>query len=167
MSRLNHLGRVIPPEMLHTVAAIHDKQTKRTFCSLLGCKTLSNGQWQQVAWPIRYGGFGMTSLSSTSAFAFVSSWAHSLSQLPQCFPDTSLVVDRLISNKEDNTISHSLHQAIHPNYHLSSLTTEIKLQRKLTDSLLRSEVSDRIDSSTCPKEVSRLRSIQGRGGGHH
>ena len=105
----------------------------------------------------------MPSLSSTSAFAFVSSWAHSLSQLPQRFPDTSLVVDRLISNKEDNAISHSLHQAIHPNYHLSSLTAEIKLQRNLTDSLLRSEVSKRIDAATCPKEVSRLRSIQGRG----
>ena len=25
VSRLNHLGRVIPPEMLHTAAAIHDE----------------------------------------------------------------------------------------------------------------------------------------------
>ena len=33
----------------------------------------------------------------------------------------------------------------------------------LTDSLLRSEVSKRIDSAICSKEVSHLRSIQGRG----
>ena len=156
---------MIPPEMLHTVAAIHDEQTKTTFFCLLGCKTLSNGPVAASSVAYQIGRFWYDfALIHISICLCIILGSFSVTVVT-ALPDTSLVVDCLISNKEDNTISCSLHQAIHPNYHLSGLTTEIKLQRKLTDSLLRSEASEGIDSATCPKEVLRLRSIQGSGAG--
>ena len=65
----------------------------------------------------------------------------------------------------DNSISHSLHQATPPNYSLSNLGSGSKLQQKLTDSLVKTEVSERINFASFSREASRLRSIQGRGAG--
>ena len=108
----------------------------------------------------------MTPLASISAFAFLLSWVHSMLILPQRFPDISSIVYDLISQHgTEESISHALHLVTPPNYSLSNLGFETKLQRKLTDNFVKSEVSERINLAPNPKEAARLRSIQGRGAG--
>ena len=75
-TRLNHLGRTIPPLLLEA-ARTHDQLTQYTFCSIIGTTTESFDFWEQCHLPIRSGGSGFTKLEDISPAPFLSSWSNS------------------------------------------------------------------------------------------
>ena len=85
MPRMTHLARSVAPLHLSDAATVHDLQTRQSFTELLNCGEIANERWFQASLPIKYGGFGMTSVKEISQFAFTSSWSHALAILPICF----------------------------------------------------------------------------------
>ena len=80
VSRLISLLRTVSPRLVYLAAEAHDLLTRNTFVSLLDLN-VNSVCWQQVALPIRLGGFGLTSMVTISPFAFLGSWVHSLQSL--------------------------------------------------------------------------------------
>ena len=96
VSRISHLARTIFPESFRAAAILHDQLTYSTFVSVLGIEDIIDEKWLQATLPVRYGGFGLTSMQSISPPAFVSCWSQSLHVLPERFPELRSQIDSFI-----------------------------------------------------------------------
>ena len=92
-SQISHLARTIYPESFQAAAALHDQLTHCTFVSVLELEDIIDEKWLQATLPVRYGGFGLTSMQSISPLAFVSCWSQSLHMLPERFPELRSQID--------------------------------------------------------------------------
>ena len=144
-----------------------DRQTDRLVPDRqIGTRDLTASQWEQATLPIRLGGFGRTLLQTVSRFAFLSSWGHSLQELPNRFTSLADHVRTLLSNcKEKGSIGYQLDQLLDDDKDLSEVVSNTKkLQHRLTDANNQITVNALIDSS-CQKDAARLLSLQGKGAG--
>ena len=134
--RINHLGRTVALSLMKSAARIHDSLSQSSFKHLITCPDLENNQWTQATLPIRHGGFGMSLTESLSSIAFVSSWAHSLVQLPKSFKDIQDSVDLLVENRQDATpgsTGFELEQSLPHSKSLEDILSNKKgLQKKLS-----------------------------------
>ena len=114
VSRVNYLNRSVSPNHLQADASYHDHLTQSTFKQLVRCHDLDYKQWLQVTLPIKYGGFGMTSMAQSCGAAFVASWTQSIIDLPTLFPNLQPSITRLCSlTTMTEGIGHHLSQARH------------------------------------------------------
>ena len=92
----------------------------------------------------------MTLLQSVSHFAFLSSWGHSLQELPNWFTSLADHVKTLLSNcKEKGSIGYQLDQLLDDDKDLSQVVSNTKkLQHRLTDANNQITVNALIDSSS-------------------
>ena len=81
--RMFYLSQSLKPKSMQAAAVLHDHLSHSTFSNLLQISALTDEKWKQATLPIRYGGFGLTSLQEISNLVFVSSWAHSVHELPK------------------------------------------------------------------------------------
>ncbi len=168
--RLNHLARTVSPALLLPAARIHDSLTRKTFTLLMGYENIGDKPWAQASLPIRVGGFGMTPLVSLSQCAFVSSWAHSIKELPNYFSSLNQILHNVVhgdhGDPQRGSIAQALREAVPSDKQLEDmLRNKSKLQRKLTQDLASTAITDMIMISSCDREAARLRSLQGKGAG--
>ena len=162
---LNHLARLVRPELLTQAASIHDSQTRKTFCHLLGFNEIEDMPWRQAVLPIRLGGFGMTSLAFVSQPAFVASWAHAIVELPLRFPSLFPAVDSLV-NSTTGALSNALTQSVPDGKHISEyLTSAGKVQHQLSMSFARCEAEILFTDAPTARDAARHRSTKGKGAG--
>ena len=83
---MNDLARSVPPPLLQPSASIHEDQTHVTFKAILSLQSITESQWSQCTMPVKYRGFGMTSVKDVVSVAYLASWAHSAATLPKRFP---------------------------------------------------------------------------------
>lgn len=148
--RCNHLARTVSPSQLMPAATLHDQLSRTTFQQLVRCFSLGSDQWLQATLPIRNGGFGMTSISSSCGTAFVSSWAMALVHLPSCFPDLNHYVGNITQDKEvlPGSIGSELRKSLPQGKCLSDLMLNTKrLQHKLSQDQNREIVQSIQDNS--------------------
>ena len=164
--RINHLGRTVAPSLMKSVARIHDSLSQSSFKHLIKCPDLENDQWTQATLPIRHGGFGMSPAESLSSIAFVSSWAHSLVQLPKSFKDIQDSVDLLVENRQDATpgsIGFELKQSLPYSKSLEDLLSNTKgLQKKLSQNHFNTITPELLGNTNSLRQAARLRSLQGK-----
>ena len=108
----------------------HFAMTQKTFSLVLGHDS-ADLPWEQVSLPVRLGGFGMLSLSTTSRPAFVASWIHSVVELPLRFPGLIPIIDNLIQ-RPSGLIGKSLSKSLPPD---KVLARPKKLQHRLSHEL--------------------------------
>ena len=85
-TRLNHLGRTIPPSLLLKAARTQPTVSIHVLLNYRNNYSESFDFWEQCHLPIRSGGFGFIKLEDISPAAFLSSWSNSSQQLPTGFP---------------------------------------------------------------------------------
>ena len=107
----------------------------------------------------------MTLLQTVSRFAFLSSWGHSLQELPNRFTSLADHVRTLLSNCKKGSIGYQLDQLLDDGKDLSEVVSNTKkLQQRLEDANNQITVNALIDSSS-QKDAARLLSLQGKGSG--
>ena len=162
--RLDHLARTVRPSILAQAASFHDSMTQNTFSLVLGHDS-ADLPWEQVSLPVRLGGFGLLSLSTTSRPAFVASWIHSVVELPLRFPGLIPIIDNLIQ-RPSGLIGKSLSKSLPPDKVLSDfLARPKKLQHRLSHELYTFQACELIEHSPTARDTSRLLSLQGKGAG--
>ena len=72
MTKVNHLARTVSPSLFKAAPKIHDQLMRSTFESLMSCSGLDDVQWRQATLPIKYGDFGLSSVESICASAYIS-----------------------------------------------------------------------------------------------
>ena len=170
VSQISHLARAIFPESFRAAAILHDQLTYSTFVSVLGIEDIIDEKWLQATLPVRYGGFGLTSMQSISPPAFVSCWSQSLHVLPERFPELrsqidSFICDIISPNSPENSLCYQLQQSLDPGQVFTDLLTCTgKLQHRLTDKLMKFQFSTTLERAPM-KDAARLRSLQGKGAG--
>ena len=97
LPRMFYLSRTIKPKSMQGATVLHDHLSRSTFSNLLQISALTDEKWKQATLPIRYGDFGLTSLQEISDFIFVSSWAHSVHELPKLFVGLEPQIDAFYS----------------------------------------------------------------------
>ena len=91
LPKATHLLRSLPPEVLEHVATRFDAEVLSTFQHLMQYTLpLSTSEQAQTRMPIRHGGIGLPSVSSTAPSAFLGSWCQVLHEVETAL-DTSLV----------------------------------------------------------------------------
>ena len=105
---LNYLARCVSPTVLQEASHFHDQ----ILLLLLGLNSLDEFAWQQVSLKIKLGGFGITALNQTSAAAFVSSWCHSLCEVPRRCPSRVELCDSLTECTSPPPFYHHLCEAV-------------------------------------------------------
>ena len=90
-------GKMCSPSAPEEVSHI---QSRATFVEILGLSFTDDPVWQQVSLRIKLGSFGITELNQISCATFVSSWCHSLSEIPKHFPSQAHLFD--YSTESDN-----------------------------------------------------------------
>ena len=101
--RMKFLSQTVPPRLLESAEAIHDTLTRSTFTNLVGRGNLKDRQWLQATLPIRYGGFGLTALTSNTPFEFLSSWALTLHTIEKRTPDTERLFEEVHNSHYSNS----------------------------------------------------------------
>ena len=153
---------------MQSAAVLHDHLSRSTFSNLLQISALTDEKWKQTTLPITYmyGGFGLTSLQEISNLIFVSSWAHSVHELPKCFVALEPHIDVLLSSKSpENSSGHILHECLDPDQSMNDLLSTTKhLQHHLIDKVTKAQVNILLDKES-GKDSARLRSLQGQGAG--
>ena len=164
--RLSHLARGVCPDSLRSAAILHDQLTRKCFKALIGDVAITSKQQEQAILPVRFGGFGMTSLQTVFRFAFVPSWGYSLEKLPKRFSSLEEHVNVVLSScKEEGSIGYQLEQLLGNDKQMSEILSNTKkLQHRLADAKDRHLVSTLIDSLS-RKDAARLTSQQGKGAG--
>ena len=128
---------------------------------------------------IKLGGFGITALNQTSAAAFVSSWCHSLCEVPRRFPSRVELCDSLTECISPPPFYHHLCEAVatlpstlasdgetHVPQSLSSLLVNpVKLQHRLSYGIAEVNAAMCIAQAPSDQDGARIRSCQGRGAG--
>ena len=165
--RMNHLARLVCPDRLQAAAEVHDKISRETFTHVLGYSHLTDSSWMQATLPVRFGGFSMSPCLSTSRFAFLSSWVHTLVHLPIRYPDLKSALDLLVnSNGVEESIAFSLMQAGSDGTDITEMIqVPTKLQQRLTRQHAKEKTSAMIEKAPSQRDAARLRSIQGKGAG--
>ena len=124
--------RTIPPYKFQPPANIHELQTHSTFSNFLYLDDITARSWAQAILPIRYGGFGLTSIQNLSPIAFIASWVQYLHVLPSWFSGLRRLVD---------TISYKLQKSLNPGQTLTDLLPDTEnLQHRLSGKLDRAQV---------------------------
>ena len=161
---MNFLSRTVPPRLLESAAAIHDTLTRSTFTNLLGRGNLTDRLWLQATLPVRHGGFGLTALTSTAQFAFLSSWASTLHTIAKRIPDAERLLEN--SHHSNSFISRDLCNVLPQNKSLVEVINDRKqLQHKLTEEYMKSLSNGFIQNSSSTRDQSRMKSLQGKGAG--
>ena len=93
LPRMFYVSRSVKPKSMQAAAILHDRLSHFTFSNLLQISALTDEKWKKATLPIRYSGFGLTSLQEISNLIFVSSWAHSVHELPKRFTALELQID--------------------------------------------------------------------------
>ena len=165
--RINHLARSVTPELLKAAADLHDFQSRSTFTTLLGCNSIDDTVWHQATQPIKYGGFGMSSVQSVASSAFLALWAHSLNELPIRFPDIKPEIDKVVmSTPSFSCLGQTLNSIVPPSQSLLEMLSESKrLQHKLSKEKAKIEAICLIENATSLRDDARLRSLQGKSAG--
>ena len=99
VTKINHLARTVRHDLLLPAAHLHDQLTRKTFCRILGFSTLTDYLWKQATLDIKLGGFVLKPGKEIVHAAFVAGWAHSLSVLPDRFPERWRYVDHLLNTQ--------------------------------------------------------------------
>ncbi|XP_062512022.1 uncharacterized protein LOC134187872 [Corticium candelabrum] len=164
VTRMNFLSRTVPPRLLESAAAIHDTLTRSTFTNLLGRGNLPDRQWLQATLPVRHGGFGLTALTSTASFAFLSSWVSTLHTIAKRIPDAERLLDEFQNSHHSNSsISRDLCNVLPQNKTLVEVINDRKqLQHKLTEEYMKSLSNGFIQNSSSTRDQSRMKSLQGK-----
>ena len=122
--------------------------------------------------PILNGGFGMSSVESTCHITFVSSWARSLTRLPQLFGDLTGLIKTIscpIPSSSEGSISYQLHHALPADKSIADLMSNTKkLQQRLTlesTNNITVIVSSILANPQSQRSSARFRSLQGVGAG--
>ena len=115
--KLNHLTRIVHPDLLVHTSPIHDSRTKETFYYLLGYDMVDDSIWRQASLPIRMSGFGMIPLLSVRQPAFVALWANAFTELPFLFPVLRPIINSLLSST--SPISEAIARSVPPGRHIS------------------------------------------------
>ena len=167
VSRVNYLNRSVPSNHLQAAASYHDHLTQSTFKQLVRCHDLDYMQSLQVTLPIKYGGFGMTSMAQSCGAAFVASWTQSIIDLTTLFTNLQSSITRLCSlTTTTGGNGHHLSQALPPGKRLSGLLENpLKVQHNLTYNHVSEVVSQLLGSDQPSRTKARLRSLQGKGAG--
>ena len=88
---------------------------------------------------IRHGGFGLTALTSTATFAFLSSWASTLHTIAKRIPDAERLLDDENSRHSNSSISRDLCNVLPQNKTLVEVINDRKqLQHRLTEEYIKS-----------------------------
>ena len=66
LPRMFYLSQSVKPKSMQAAAVLHDHLSCSTFSNLLQISALTDKKWKQATLPIRYGGFGLTSLQEIS-----------------------------------------------------------------------------------------------------
>ena len=150
VTRMNFLSQTVPPRLLESAAAFHDTLTRSTFTNLLGRGNLRDRQWLQATLPIRHGGFGLTALTSTAQFAFLSSWVSTLHTTAKRIPDAERLLDEVQNSHHSNSsISRDLCNVLPQNKTLREVINDRKqLQHKLTEEYMESLSNGFIQNSS-------------------
>ena len=162
--KLDHLARTVHPNNIRKAASIHDSMTRATFSQVLGFPELVL-PWEQISLPVRLGGFGMSSLSSTFKLGYVASWIHSLAELPLRFPAVIPMVDNVVDH-QFGSVGDALAKSIPPDKLLSDyLANPKKLQSRLSNQFFADQLQLSLNNSATARDASRLYSLQGKGAG--
>lgn len=87
ISKLMHIARNLPPDLVRTVAQRFDVEVKKSFCYIAGLKGFeSTTQAKQMRLPIRLGGIGLPNLDELLEGAFVAAHSDVLRTAEQDFP---------------------------------------------------------------------------------
>ncbi|XP_062500486.1 uncharacterized protein LOC134177725 [Corticium candelabrum] len=125
VSRLISLLRTVSPRLVYLAAEAHDLLTRNTFVSLLDLD-VNSMCWEQVALPIRLGGFGLTSMVTISPFAFLASWVHSLQSLSWHFHELENLVANILASPQ-GTVGHDICQVLPPGSDIHNLVGSQKI----------------------------------------
>ena len=112
----------------------------------------------------------MSSVEFTCHIAFVSSWAHSLTRLPQLFGDLTGLIETIscpIPGSSEGFISYQLHHASLPaDKSITDLMDNTKkLQQRMTLESTNNIVSSILANPQSQRSSARFRSLQGVGAG--
>ena len=160
--RLNYLARVVPPKLLTSAAEIHDLQKRKVFSELLSYHQLSELAWQQATLPVRLGGFGLISVKSIAACAFLASWFEAIDALPKRFPDLRVDLDLLLKGSSGSATGATLNSLIPSNELSENKPASGKLQKRLPNDLFESMSRDTVKST---RDAARIRSLHDAGAG--
>ena len=100
----------------------------------------------------------MTSLQEISNLIFVSSWAHSVHELPKRFVASEPQIDVLLSSKSPkNSVGHILHECLDPDQSMNDLLSNSKrLQQHLIDKVTKAQVSILLDKESEKDQFSKI-----------
>ena len=126
--------------------------------------------------PMKYGGFGLTSVKDVASAAYLASWAQSAATLSKRFPTLWESLEFLVYNM--NNIQVSLDNAIvkyndflghgdvsQVREFCDLLVNNTKLQHCLSAQVFSSKVVMCLETAGDAKDKARLRSVQGKGSG--
>ena len=95
----------------------------------------------------------------------MSSWAHSVHELPKRFTALESHIDVCYPQSSENSVGHILHECLDPDQSVNGLLSNTKrLQHHLIDKVTKAQVSILLDKES-GKDSSRLCSLQGKGAG--
>ena len=141
VSGVKDLVRTVLPQLLQQACEVCDFLTRSSFQDIIGSVTISNLKWYQATLSMSCGGFGLSASPKILHLAFVSSWAHSLRDLPKRFHDLEESVNNLLLDADSmgpighKCSSNGAGEAVT----VSTINDNVKLQQRLTQQNLKAD----------------------------
>ena len=124
---------------------------------------MASSNFTNTTWRI----FGLSALTSTAQFAFLSNWVSTLHTIAKRIPDAERLLDEVQNSHHSNSsISRDLCNVLPQNKTLVEVSNDRKLlQHKLTEEYMKSLSNGFIRNSSSTRDQSRMKSLQGKGAG--